>query len=88
MSPPCDRGLDGTGDADNEPALNGWKDRDGALALLSPSKALEVWIGRDIGADPDGGETDSESMYLALRSAEIGLDPRGGASPWNVDMLP
>ena len=73
--------MEGTGDADNEPALNGWNESDGLLAMFNPSNALDVWIGLDPRLGLVGGELVSEPMYLAARKAEIGLDPRGGASP-------
>jgi hypothetical protein len=59
---------------------------------LIPSKeikeALEVCMGLDLGMEPMGGEFASDPMVLAARRAEMGLEPLGGASPWNVDKLP
>lgn len=40
ISPACEMGAEGTGDAEREPALNGWKDADGRLAIAIPSKGL------------------------------------------------
>lgn len=42
---------------------------------------LEDCNGLVLGADPTGGELVSDPIVLAARRAEIGLEPRGGASP-------
>jgi hypothetical protein len=92
ISPPCGREVDGPGDADKDPALKGWKEAEGRLAIAMPCKGFEeglvICVGRGLGVEPTGGEFASEPMVLAARRAEIGLEPRGGASPWNVDRLP
>jgi hypothetical protein len=92
MSPAICDGVLRPGEEDRDPALKGWKDTDGLLAILMPSNeisdALDVCIGLDLGIEPMGGEFASEPMVLAARRAEMGLEPLGGASPWNVDRLP
>jgi hypothetical protein len=42
MPPRWFKEVPGTGDADREPALNGWNDKDGLLAIAMPSKARDV----------------------------------------------
>jgi hypothetical protein len=74
------------GDEDREPALNGLNDNDGLLAMAMP--AFEACNGRDGGKDPTGGELVSDPMGLCALKADIGLEPLGGAFPWNVDKLP
>jgi hypothetical protein len=80
------------GEDEREPALKGWNDTDGLLAIFIPSneirEALEVCMGLDLGMEPIGGEFASDPMVLAARRADMGLEPLGGASPWNVDKLP
>jgi hypothetical protein len=80
------------GEEESEPALKGWNDTDGLLAIVIPSsdikEALEVCMGLVLGMDSMGGEFASDPMVLAARRAEMGLEPLGGASPWNVDKLP
>ena len=87
MSVDCCARIPRPGEDDSDPALNGWKDTDGRLAVVVPSndlkEALEV-----CGREPIGGELVSDPIFLAARSAEMGLDPLGGASPWKVDKLP
>ena len=48
----------------------------------------EVCIDLLLGEEPTGGELVSDPMVLAARRAEIGLEPLGGTSPWNVERLP
>ena len=73
------------GEDESEPALKGWKGTEGLPAISMPSNdlsdALEVCIGLVRGNEPRGGELVSEPIVLAARSADIGLEPKGGASP-------
>jgi hypothetical protein len=75
------------GDADNEPALNGWKDTDGRLPIPSKprieGRVDDPWrMGRECGGsgstlagtDP-GGELVSEPIGLTAFNADIGLVP-------------
>jgi hypothetical protein len=75
------------GEDDRDPALNGWKDTDGFLAIVAPSNDLKEAL-EACGKEPIGGELVSDPIFLAARRAEIGLEPLGGASPWKVDKLP
>jgi len=92
MSPAWCKGVLRFGEEEREPALKGWNETDGLLAIAIPSneikEALEVCMGLDLGIEPRGGEYASDPMVLAARRAEMGLEPLGGASPWNVDKLP
>lgn len=93
ISPSLRLGVTRPGDDDSEPALKCWKDTDGLLAIVIPSMetidALEACIaGLDLGSDSIGGELVSDPIVLTARRTDMGLDPRGGASPWNVDKLP
>lgn len=92
MSPAWCKGVLRFGDEEREPALKGWNEIDGLLAIAIPSneikEAREVCMGLDLGIEPIGGEYASDPMVLAARRAEMGLEPLGGASPWNVDKLP
>jgi hypothetical protein len=67
------------GDEDNEPALNGWNDTEGLLAMVAPSndlnEALEVCIGFVLGTEFVGGELVSDPMVFAALRADMGLEP-------------
>lgn len=80
------------GDEDNEPALNGWNDTEGLLAMVAPSNGLnetrEVCIGFVLGTGLVGGELVSDPIAFAALRADMGLEPLGGTSPWNVERLP
>jgi len=45
ISPACISGAVVTGDADREPALKGWNEEEGRLAIEIPSSGLEL-VGR------------------------------------------
>ena len=95
---PCGIELDcGTevpwrGDPLSVPALNGLNDKDGRLAMATLSSAMDEGLcdvpGLRPGSESTGGELVWEPIFRAARKAEMGLAPRGGASPWNVDKLP
>jgi len=84
------RGFPRLGEEDSEPALKGWNDTDGLLAIPTPSIMRELCIGLLLGNELAGGELGSPIVLAALR-ADMGLEPLGGTSrtsPWNVDKLP
>lgn len=86
----------GTGEAESEPALKGWKEIDGRLPEPSARRldGTRFPIGNECGSSKSeclgreaGGELVSEPGGFTDRSAEMGLVPRG-PSPWKVDRLP